>query len=181
MVFREKQQITIFVLAGVMIGGFIVFRYLPLQQRIKAVKQEHAAQRLAIARASAESQQTATVKEQLLELQTAVENYEVNIPAQRSLGEFLQRIANLMNEHNLREQLIQPGNEIETDKLNCIPISIQCKGGLKQIFGFFRSLEQLDRLVRIEEVELVNGGDFSGEVGMQTKAAIYYRTEAERG
>ncbi len=179
--FRERQQIAIFVIAGAMVSGFVLFRYLPLQKRIRAVEQARAAQRLAITKTSAESRQVPALKGQLLKLQRTVGNYEANVPGQRALGVFLHRIANLMNEYNLREQLIQPGEEVKAERLNCIPVSMQCKGGLKQIFEFFKSLQVLDRLVRIEQIKLVNDGDFNGEVGMQTKAVIYYRAEAEQG
>jgi Tfp pilus assembly protein PilO len=164
-----------------MVCGFVLFRYLPLQRKTKFLRQAYAAQMLAISKASAESQQIPTIREQLLQLQTAVGNYERQIPAQRELGEFLQRIANLMNEHNLRGQLIQPGKEIKAGELNCIPVNMQCKGRLSQIFEFYRRVQGLDRLVRIEHVKLVNDGGFSGEVTMQTEAVIYYRAEVRQG
>ncbi len=179
--FRERQQIAICVVAAVMIGGFFLFRYLPLRKRVKSVRQAHAAQMLAISKASAQSQQIPTIREQLLQLQTAVENYEQQIPAERELGVFLRRIANLMNEHNLREQLVQPGKEIKAGQLNCIPVNMQCKGRLSQIFEFYRCMQGLDRLIRIEHIKLVNDAGFSGEVSMQTKAIIYYRTGVEQG
>jgi Tfp pilus assembly protein PilO len=164
-----------------MICGFVLFRYLPLQRKTKFLRQAYASQMLAISKASAENQQIPTIREQLLGLQTAVGNYERQIPAQRELGEFLQRIANLMNEHNLQGQLIQPGKEIEAGELNCIPVSMQCKGRLSQIFKFYRRVQGLDRLVRIEHVKLVNDGDFGGEVIMQINAVIYYRAEVGQG
>jgi Tfp pilus assembly protein PilO len=181
MLFRERQQIAICVAAAVMVGVFVLLRYLPLQKKMKVVKEAQAVQRLAIAKASAESEQLPALKEQLLKLQTAVENYEANIPEKRGLGVFLHRIANLMNEHSLQGQLIQPGKEIKAEKLNCIPVSMQCEGKLKQIFEFLGRLQNLDRLVRIEQVKLVNDRDFGGEVSMQTKTAIYYRTGASQG
>lgn len=181
MPFRERQQIAICVIAAAMVSGFVLLRYLPLQKRIRAVKQAQAVQKLAIAKASAESKQLPALKEKLLKLQTAVGNYEANIPAQRALGVFSHRIANLVNEHSFRGQLIQPGKEVAAEKLNCIPVSMQCKGRLAQIFEFFKSLQSLDRFVRIEQVKLVNDSDFSGEVSMQTKAVIYYRPEAGKG
>ena len=181
MLFRERRQIAICVAAAVMVCGFVLFRYLPLQRRIESVRQAYAAQMLAISKASAESQQIPTIREQLLQLQTAVGNYERQIPAQRELGEFLQRIANLMNEHNLQGQLIQPGKEIKAGELNCIPVNMQCKGRLSQIFEFYRRVQGLDRLVRIEHVKLVNDGDFGGEVIMQINAVIYYRAEVGQG
>ena len=180
MQFRERQQIVICAIAGAMVSGFVLFWYLPLQKRIKAVEQARAAQRLAITKASVESGQTAALKGQLLKLQRTVGNYEANVPRQRALGVFLQQIANLMNEYNLREQLIQLGKQVQAEGLNCIPVSMQCKGGLAQIFEFFKSLQVLDRLVRIEQIKLVNDGNFSGEVSMQTKAVIYYRAGADK-
>ena len=180
MLFRERQQIVILCLAGAMVGGFVLFRYLPLRKRIKAVEQTRVAQTLIIDKASAESKQLPALKEQLLKLQGAVGDYESNVPNRRELGVFLHSVANLMNEHNLKEQLIQPDTEIKTDVLSCIPVNIQCKGRLEQIFGFYKGVQELDRLVRIEQVKLENKSDFSGEVYSQTKAIIYYRPEAKQ-
>jgi Tfp pilus assembly protein PilO len=164
-----------------MVCGFVLFRYLPLQRKTKSLRQAYAAQMLAISKASAESQQIPAIREQLLGLQMTVGNYERQIPVQRELGEFLQKIANLMNEHNLQGQVIQPGKEIKTGELNCIPVNMQCKGKLSQIFEFYIRVQGLDRLVRIEHVKLVNDGDFGGEVIMQTNAVIYYSAEAGQG
>jgi Tfp pilus assembly protein PilO len=179
--FRERQQIMICVLAAAMVGGFVLFRYLPLQKKIKAAEQKRTAQRLAITKASVESGQLPVLKEQLLKLQRSIGDYEANVPRHRNLGGFLQRIANLMNEHNLKEQVIAPGEEIEMNGLSCIPVNMQCTGKLRQMFEFYKRVQGLDRLVRIEQVKLVNDSDFSGEVSMQTKAIIYYRPEAGQG
>ena len=119
-------------------------------------------------------------KEKLQKLQQTVGNYEQNVPEHRELGEFLQKIANLMNEHNLVEQVIEPAREIEADQLNCIPVDMECKGRLTEIFAFYKSLQSMDRLVRIESIKLVNDRDFSGEVSMQTKVVIYYRPQPEK-
>ena len=114
-----------------------------------------------------------------MKLQQKLENYETNIPEQRDLGVFLHRIADLMNEHKLSGQVIEPRKEIKTDKLNCIPVNMKCKGKLAQIFEFYRRLQMLDRLVRIEQVELRNDSDFSGRaVSMDAKAVIYYSAKA---
>ncbi|MFH1884175.1 MAG: type 4a pilus biogenesis protein PilO [Planctomycetota bacterium] len=181
MLFRKRQQLMIFVAAGVIIGGFGLFRYLPLRRRIKALRQTKAAQALTIAKGTADGKQLPLLKEQLLELQRELENYEANIPERSDIGVFLQRIAGLMNEHNLRGQVIEPRKEIKAEKLNCIPVNMKCKGRLTQIFEFYRRLQGMDRLIRIEQVKLFNDSDFSGEVGMEAKAVIYYRAQAGQG
>ncbi len=181
MLFREGRQIAICIAALAMVCGFVLFRYLPMKGRIKSLRQNYEAQMSAISESSAKSQQLPTIRKQLLQLQTTVGNYERQIPEQRELGEFLQRIAGLMNEHNLQEQMIQPGKELKVRELNCIPVNMQCKGRLSQIFEFYRHLQELDRLVRIKQVKLINDRDFSGEVTMQTEAIIYYRKIVGQG
>jgi len=181
MFFRKRQQLMIFVAAGVTIGGFGLFRGLPLRRRIKALRQTKAAQTLTIAKGTADGKQLPLLKEQLLELQRELESYEANIPERSDIGVFLQRIAVLMNEHNLRGQMIEPRKEIKAEKLNCIPVNMKCKGGLTQIFEFYRRLQGMDRLIRIEQVKLFNDSDFSGEVAMEAKAVIYYRPEVGQG
>ncbi len=171
----------IFVAAGVTIGGFGLFRGLPLRRRIKALRQTKAAQTLTIAKGTADGKQLPLLKEQLLEMQRELESYEANIPERSDIGVFLQRIAGLMNEHNLSGQMIEPRKEIKAEKLNCIPVNMKCKGGLTQIFEFYRRLQGMDRLIRIGQVKLFNDSDFSGEVAMEAKAVIYYRAQVGQG
>jgi Tfp pilus assembly protein PilO len=179
--FPERKQIAICVVAAAMAAAFVLFRYLPLRQRIKTVELTRTAQTLAISKASMERVKLPVIKEQLLELKRTVGNYKVSIPAQRDLGLFLQQITDLMSKHNLREQVIAPGKEIPAKELSCIPVDMQCKGTLAQVFEFHKQIQKLDRLVCIEQVKLANDNDFSGEVSMQTKVVIYYRPQSEQG
>lgn len=177
MFFRERQQITICVVAGVVVCIFMLFWYLPLHKEMKVIRQAKAAQSLVIAKGATDSKQLPLMKEQLLELQAKLGNYEANIPEQNTFGGFLGRIADLMNENNLQEQEITPGEEIKADQFNCIPVSMSCKGKLVQIFKLYRQLQTLDRLIRIEQVKLSNDTGYNGRVSMETKAVIYYRTK----
>jgi Tfp pilus assembly protein PilO len=177
MLFRERQQITICVVAGVTVCIFLLFWYLPLHKQMKAVRQTKAEQTLTISKGAADSRQLPLMKQQLLELQNRLGNYEANIPEQNTFGGFLGRITDLMNQNNLKEQEVTPSEEVKTDKLNCIPVTISCKGTLTQIFKLYRQLQTLGRLIRIERVKLSNDSDYKGQVSMETKAVIYYRTK----
>ena len=181
MMFRERKQIMILVAAGVMVGGFVLLRYLPLRKEKKAAMQAKAAQAFVLNKALLESTQLSTIKEQLVDIQKTAAKFEANVPADRNLGGFLHEIANLMNELELSEQQVQPSEEIKTDNLNCIPVSMKCKGRLGQIFEFYKRVQTMDRLLHIEQITLKNDNNFSGEVNMQTKGIIYYRTRAEQG
>jgi Tfp pilus assembly protein PilO len=179
--FREKQQLTICIITAVIVGGFVIFRYLPLRSRMKALRQTKSAQALTIAKGAADNKQFSLLKEKLSKLQDKLNNYEANIPVNSDIGEFLHTIADLMNEHSLGEQVIEPRKEIKADKISCIPVKMQCKGELAQIFEFYRELQGLDRLVRIEQVKLSNDKDCNGHVSMEARAIIYYRTKMGQG
>ena len=177
MLFRGKQQITICVIGAAIVCVFVVFWFLPLRSKTRAIKQAKAERALSIAKGAADSKRMPLLKEQLLELQSELGDYEANIPEQRALGAFLHKLAVLMNEYNLKDQVIAPGEEVEADKFNCIPVNMQCKGKLAQIFEFYRRLQTLDRLIRIEQVKLSNDSDYNGQVSMETRAIIYYRAK----
>lgn len=181
MLFREKQQLTICVMAIAIISGFVLFRYRPLSREKETIEQNIFAQRLTIAKGAADGKQLPILKQQLQKVQNELEDYEANIPDQRALGVFLRRIAALMNEHNLREQDIEPREEVKGDEFCCIPLSMRCKGKLSQMFQFYKQLQDLDRLIRIERVKLRNDNNFSGEISMETEAVIYYRAQIGQG
>jgi Tfp pilus assembly protein PilO len=148
---------------------------------MKAIRQIKSSQALTIAKGAADNKQRLLLNEQLLELQRELENYEEKIPEQSDIGVFLREIADLMNKHNLSDQMIEPHKEIKAEKLNCIPVKMQCKGKLAQIFEFCRQLQRLDRLVRIEQVKLSNDSDYNGQVSMESRAVIYYRAKVGQG
>jgi Tfp pilus assembly protein PilO len=162
-------------------ADFVFFGYMPVRQRLWQISRSREAQQTAITKGLTESEQIALLKSELLELQKTVGDYDTSIPAQRALGEFLNEMADLMNKYEMTEQEVEPESEIKAGVLGCIPISIQCKGNLGRIVEFFRSLQSIGRLVRIEQVQLINDRTFSGQVSMQAKAVIYYRTKTEEG
>ena len=181
MLFRIRQQIAICVIGAAIFCVFLAFWYLPLRRNARAIRQAKAERALVIAKGTADARQMPLLQEQLQELQARLGNYETNIPEQRALGVFLQRIADLIKDHDLNDQVITPGTEIKADKFNCIPVSMKCKGQLAQISEFYRRLQSLDRLVRIEQVTLTNDEKYSGRVTMETEAVVYYRAKVGQG
>ena len=181
MLFGRGQQIAICVVAVAIVCVFILFWYLPLSNKKRMVKLTKTEQVITIAKGMADAEQLPVLKEQMQKLQNQLQDYESKIPQQRDFGAFLGKITDLMNEHQLKEQSIEPGEIIEADKFNCIPVSMKCKGRLTQLFNFYDRLQALDRLVRIEHIKLSNDTDYSGQVSMNTKAIIYYRAGVEQG
>jgi Tfp pilus assembly protein PilO len=177
MLFRGRQQTKICAIGAAIVCVFLVFWYMPLCEKARATKQARAERAQMIAKGTADAGRLPLLEEQLRNLQARIGDFEARIPEQRAHGAFLQRIADLMDDHDLKEQDVAPGGEIEADKFNCIPVIMHCKGELAQISEFYRRLQNLDRLVRIEKVTLNNDESYNGQVTMETKAVVYYRTK----
>ena len=186
MFFKDKQQLIICILAVSLTAGFFLLRYLPVSKKRQVLEKERKIQRLILAQAASDDKKFTELNIKLEQLRKNVNNYERDIPADRDLGDFLQKIVDLMNAHNLKGQRIEPDKEklisqADETELKAIPLDMQCKGSLGQLFEFYKSLQTLDRLIRIEEVSLKNSPTFTGQVNMQTKAIIYYRPKQEKG
>jgi len=181
MLCRSRQQITIIAIGAAIVCVFVAFSYLPLRKELKAIKQIRSERALAIAKVTTNAERLPLFEEKLRDLQNKLGDSNASIPEQRALGEFMQRIAELMKEHDLKEDVVTPGDEIETEKFNCIPVSMKCKGELAQISEFYSRLQNLGRLMRIERVKLTNDENYSGQVTMETEAVVYYKAKVEKG
>jgi Tfp pilus assembly protein PilO len=175
MLFRGKQQLIICILASVIIGGFMLFRYIPLKRELRSIERNISSQRLVIAKGNADKKQLVQFEDQLNKLQNELGDYEEKIPDSMGLGEFLRQIADLMKKNKLQDQVVEPREEIKGEKFCSIPLRLQCKGTLSQIFEFYQNLQSMGRLIRIEDIKLLNDAAYSGWVSMETNAVIYYR------
>ncbi|TFG47736.1 MAG: hypothetical protein E4H40_05920 [Candidatus Brocadiia bacterium] len=173
--FHDKNQILIITTAVLIAVGFIFLRYVPLHVRLKAVKAELYSSQQVFAKAEAESEELGAIRARLEELKNKAGNYELSVPSSLELGGFLQELAGLMDKQNLREQQIQPGEKTQVGGLKGIPVNMKCRGTMSQMFEFFRTLQSLNRAVRVEHVQLVNTSDYSGDLSMETRAMIFYR------
>lgn len=178
MMFEKRQQTAICIIAAMLIADFIMFGYLPSYKIIKELRQQRMEQKSVISQGRAQDRQLSPLTDKLSEVEKRVSKYGANLPEERQLGEFLHNVADLMDRQNLKEQRIEPGEEVKTEKLNCIPVKMSCRGTLKEIFQFYRQLQLLDRIVRIQQVRLLNDKDFNGQVNMQTDVVIYYACAA---
>jgi Tfp pilus assembly protein PilO len=182
MKYPEKQQLIIAVSAVAIIAGFCVFRYFPAKRQSLALKQAKADSQSRAAANSARAGQIPQLREKLQKMHDRIGNYDVKIPGGRNFAQLFEQIASVMNECSLGDQMVQPKEEIVGDKLNCIPISIKCKGSLEQIFKLFGSLNDFDRLINITNLQLTGDKDYSGIVEMSAEANVYYHpTEENNG
>lgn len=176
-----KTQVALIIISAGLIILFFTMVYLPMNAQINVFRSKCRNTGMYIQKVNAQTDRIQELDKKLKELNERMTIYERLVPESRNLGQFLQDMAALMDNYELKDQYIKPGTETNVLKLKCIPVDMKCKGKLKQLFDFYKSLESMDRLIRIESVRFVNDKNFNGEITMETKAAVFYRGPESKG
>lgn len=176
----RKQQAWLYVVAVLFCADFVFYGYMPSHKRLRSLRVAEIQQRRMIEMAAAQSKELPALRIRLKNVEQIVAHYDSYVPQEVSLGVFLQEIARVMTGHRLTDQVVVPGKEVESDGVRCIPVRMNCKGSLKDMFSLFHDFQGMDRLVRIEKIILQNDRDFTGRVSMETDAVIFYQPQAER-
>lgn len=173
----DKQQIIIIVVAVISIGGFGVIRYLPLAGKtrdIKAAREQFERGDLEI---KAQARKIPVLNAKMEQIKIRVGDYDSKIPFGRGFASLYDDIAYVMEKHNLTDHLIEPFAETVGEEITSIPISIECSGRLKDVFEFFRSIENFDRLIRIEKLRMTSELE-QDIVAVRANAVVYYRNRS---
>ncbi|MCI0498222.1 MAG: type 4a pilus biogenesis protein PilO [Planctomycetales bacterium] len=176
----DKQQWVILMVSGLMFVGFGVFRYLPIVRQNIAVGAQMDQQKLTVEQITSSGALLPELTQQKKKLEAELDAFTRKIPEGRNFAQLWQEIADVMNACRLTDQLVQPGTELTSDTVCCIPLTIECKGTAEQIFMFFQSLEKMDRLIRVDDILLENDSGFSAQVKLTAKANVYYQPSDAR-
>ena len=176
----RRQQVWVYVIALLFLADFVFYGYLPSRRRLQALHASRRLQATMIEAGATQSKELPGLKSRLSSVQKLVEHYDAYIPRDASLGVFLQEIARIMTEHRLMDQVVVPGQEVESSGVDCVPVHINCKGSLKDLFGFFRDFQAMERLVRIQSVSLKNDSEYTGQVGLETDAVVFYQLRTQK-
>lgn len=179
MKYPERKQVQIIGIAAAVIVVFGVLRFYPLARRMTDIRQVRSAQDIAVTQVREYSIGMPVLRRQVGELRVSLADYTRRIPPGRQFADLWHRIADVMNRHNLQDQVVQPGGETTGPTVGCIPITIQCSGTLEQVFEFLKSLTDFERVIRIDKLQLLNDADFSGRIKLIADAKVYYQTAIE--
>ncbi|WP_169853123.1 type 4a pilus biogenesis protein PilO [Anaerohalosphaera lusitana] len=172
----ERQQLLIIAVALGILGIFGAAIYAPLARQTMRLKTTKASVHDENGKVKSQIERIPSTVREKRELAAAVGDFEAKIPTERRFAQVWEQLAEVMNEEGLTDQLIQPGVEVKgKDELVCIPLSIECTGDLGQIYAFFRSLEELERLIRVDRLEISEDKDSDGKLKMTANAKIFYR------
>jgi Tfp pilus assembly protein PilO len=172
----ERKRILFLSVAALASVIFAVFGYIPIAWQKHVIHQTLRRQSLTMEQIRTSTGQAAVLEQKITELEPLSQRFDRCIPEDHHFASFWQQIAELMTRHELQNQQVQPGVETRQNQVSIVSIDIRCNGTLPRIFEFVRSLEKMDRLVRIRWMELENDKDLTGQLTFSARAEVFYRT-----
>lgn len=166
---RSEQAVTVVATLGV-VCLFVFAIHLPQRRHLKQLEQDFRKQEENLSRAKEEYSQLAGLHKRVTTLRTVVNHLYKRMPAKGEFGSSLERIVAGLNSAKLITEEISPQSPVSEDKFSELPINIHFKGSFENICTFLAGLENLDRLVRIEDLRLE--GDTSPSPVIKAKMVL---------
>jgi Tfp pilus assembly protein PilO len=173
----DRKQFVMSIAVIALAIAFVLFQFMPLNKKAKTLKAANINLITENTAVLAKQKALPRLYEEIKQVEEQIGNFDEKIPVGRSHGSFLQKLTLIMEQQGLEELMVQPGIEVKIENQFCIPVKVNCKGELIQIFNFFKALEKFERIIQIEEVSLAGDDKFDGSVKMQAMVNIFYRTE----
>ena len=175
----RKKKMTILVLMVAVAVALGAVQYVPIHRQEEELSRTLKAQSLTMDQIREKCGLLPTLHRQVLDLESCAAEYDRRLPPKKQFAQLWQEIAEIMDRNQLTDQLVRPGSEVCEDGLCMIPLQIECRGTLKQMFQFLQELEQFKRLVRIENIQLENDRELSGRLSFHAQAEVYYQAGGE--
>ena len=114
------------------------------------------------------------LRDYLPELENAYKTLNDKIPVSPDKPKLTDLLNKYANESNVT--LIQIGfeEESEDDSLNEIPLNLSYEGEYTSIVKMLEKLDYGERLIRIDEIEIISMGSFSTNIKADISAAAFY-------
>lgn len=151
------------------------YQYYPVHQQRKAFQSLLAEEELRLEEVRECSEHLPILLQQVRNLQPASKEFERLFPDEQGYSRLWQQMTETLARAQLSDQSIRPGETVCEDGLCSIPLEIRCTGSFEKIFDLLRSFEQLDRLIRLEEISMRNDENASGRLTLQARARAFYQ------
>ncbi len=172
-----RQFIFFLVLLAVPLTSFfLVFK--PQNTDIANAKREIEHKEEMLEKLRDATSQTEDLQDANEEIRKRIETIEARLPSNKEMDNVLREVWNLAREQELRvpefrksDKPIRAGDAMEQ------PIDIKISGNFDGFYQFLLTLEQLPRVTRITDLQIVRARDKDGDMEAQFKVSIYYQGE----
>jgi len=161
-----------------MVAGAVLFVY-----RGQGKKLDDFKTRITVAKAAlaTQSQTVAVVPElvkQVDSMRKRYKNFDRRLPGRQELGGFLRDISGHLADEKFSDQLIEPGSPTQEELFHTLPIIMQFKGSYLTSVDFFKRIDEMERLTRIQKLKITKnpakGDEDDSRLNIELQLNIYF-------
>lgn len=168
----KESWIVLGLLTGV-VATAVIFLYRPQSRMLDELRTGITTQELALA---ADAKKAAVVPSLLREVESMRLQYKDfgrRLPKRRELGGFLRDISGHLNQGDLSNQLIEPGNPSREELFHTLPIIMRFKGSYLSLAGFLQRIDKMERLTRVQTLKITREKD-GDSLDIELQMNIYF-------
>lgn len=168
-----KDTLLMLAPVAIIVIGAVVLVFMPQSGQLKRLNTQITAQTYKL---RAESEQASVVPELVRRVEGMNHRYkdfDHCLPKRTELGGFLCDIARHLDEHELSNQSIEPGNPTRSELFHTLPITMRFRGSYMNIARFLRRLDEMERLSRVEMLQIV-GDEGQQDLEAEIQINIYF-------
>jgi len=154
--------LAIFLVLG---AGFYFYKYKPQAQRISGLKASIVKQEKRLAELKDAAAQVEVFKEQLAKSEEELDALLALLPDKREIPGLLESVSQLGAEVGLENILFQPQPEQLNEFYAAIPVRLDLLGSYHELGIFFDKISKLDRILKVDNVNMSRHKDASLQVG----------------
>ncbi len=178
---REKTLLAV-VLVILVGGGFYLWLYEPIQAEIRTLENEISIIERNISRARISSRQLPQLREEYQELERELERFQILIPTEEQVSEFLRDLEGLARNLDLKLKTFRPGGMTPRDEYGEVAFRLNLSGRFQNVILFLTALEEFKRIVNIRDISM-SGAEGEGRdwVELNINVITYVLFDEEGG
>jgi len=159
---------------ALMAGGFYLLGYRPADHQLQQLTKQMQEKQLALQSDRERAGHLSKVQLDVENLKLRLERYDKRLPKQQELGQFMRDITQLSQQSTLRKLTVQPGVPKRHQLFNELPISLNFEGDFLSVFAFLKETEGMQRLTRVNTINVKCRDTKLGTVEVQLSMNIYF-------
>ena len=170
---REKTLLLVLFVFGV-VGGYYYFIFVPTQERIALLEEEHFAAEEALFRDQMRIQQYPLLEEEFEEIKWQVDSLYASLPDEVRVSEFLDDLEQIGRRMDIRFQIFRP-QEIEqpSEYYGTKNYRLTIQGPYDRVLLFLTALEEFQQPLEIQFIRMSVTGE-EGWVNVETVVKSYF-------
>ncbi|MBC7835564.1 MAG: type 4a pilus biogenesis protein PilO [Phycisphaerales bacterium] len=174
-----SRQVFFFgVLMAVPVASFfLVFR--PQNIEIARAKKEIDHKQAMLEKLRLATAQTDDLLRANTQIRESIESIEARLPTTKEMDNILRQVAELASENGLKIPNFKKGDKpVAAGLATEQPIDVEITGDFDGFYQFLLALEQLPRITRISNMEIMRNNDVDGSMKSKLVLSIYYQGDS---